>query len=880
MSYEGQPQETISPASEKKVNGKFVLALKKSRHLVQFLFILIGLAVTLAAFLTLQSLISGMVQDEKGRVSQDFVESVVEDFQKLSQPLHNASDLIALSGSTKVSDIRPILEKKTYDTPAFIQMIWFYKEPDRGWTYSSVHSNAGGYDDSHMIKPDANVLRQLIQQNVMKSENIKKVVGLGRDQIKDVRQSPKIASAPFYMARAVEAGHEDKGMLLAVIDMAQFYREAWIREHRHVAAMNVSDIDDNKILFMFESSFLDDLQNKDSVQNYEFPFAGQNLEISGVFVQDPRMNFLAVFPYTVGVFGLLLVFAGAFYIRNQRKQADVLEGLNVELENKNKALSDEMDAREKLLGEMQQADQDSRAVIDAVSDVILECDDRGAIVFLNKAWRGFTGFEVEQTMGQKLSQLLHPNDQAQVEKDFSALVDGELKNLHMFTQVRAIDGGFKAVELDVKIVSHAGSNARRIIGTLSDIEERRKVERALSDAEKKYRDIVQRAAGGIFQLTAEGLYLSINPAMARILGYSSSDEMLREVKNANEQLYVDFAARRSFYEALLNTDEVKSHEVQMRRKDGSIIWVSETVGAVKDDAGQLLFIEGSIEDITKRKESEIAINEAKVHSDLANRAKSEFLSNMSHELRTPLNSIIGFSEMIKNEVFGPVGKKEYWDYAADIYDSGQKLLRVINEILDISKIEAGERQLNEGVVNIKNTVDSALHLLETKIENGQMTITKALDGIPDVIGEELAFKQILVNLLSNAVKYTPDKGRITISGHIGRQNRLHISITDTGVGLDEFEIQKALSPFGQVDSELSRSGSGTGLGLTLVDALVKLHGGEFELFSKKGIGTTATIIIPEDRLVQEKARKNSVEDPVDDVLNERRVGADDRRENT
>lgn len=135
-----------------------------------------------------------------------------------------------------------------------------------------------------------------------------------------------------------------------------------------------------------------------------------------------------------------------------------------------------------------------------------------------------------------------------------------------------------------------------------------------------------------------------------------------------------------------------------------------------------------------------------------------------------------------------------------------------------------------------------------------------MDDVPDIIGEELALKQIVMNLLSNAVKFTPDKGRITISAHVNRDGRLHLSITDTGIGLDEYEIKKALSPFGQVDNELSRSGSGTGLGLTLVDALVKLHGGEFELFSQKGIGTTATIILPADRVARkEKSEKKQPE---------------------
>ena len=324
--------------------------------------------------------------------------------------------------------------------------------------------------------------------------------------------------------------------------------------------------------------------------------------------------------------------------------------------------------------------------------------------------------------------------------------------------------------------------------------------------------------------------------------------MLREVKNANESLYNDTAARQAFIQELSAVQNSVHHETQMTRKDGEVIWVSESARAVRDENGQLLFIEGSIEDITERKKSELTIREAKIQSDLANRAKSEFLSNMSHELRTPLNSIIGFSEMIKNEVFGPVGQKAYWEYAKDIHESGQGLLRVINEILDISRIEAGERQLNESMVNIRETVTACLCLLEHKLSNNNLTVTVALDDAPNVVGEELSIKQIVMNLLSNAIKFTPEDGRITISSTIDNEGRFHLSISDTGIGLDDEGIEKAMSPFGQVNSDLNRSGSGTGLGLTLVHSLVKLHGGEFELFSQKGIGTTATIILPASRI--------------------------------
>lgn len=249
-----------------------------------------------------------------------------------------------------------------------------------------------------------------------------------------------------------------------------------------------------------------------------------------------------------------------------------------------------------------------------------------------------------------------------------------------------------------------------------------------------------------------------------------------------------------------------------------------------------------------------------MNSDLANRAKSEFLANMSHELRTPLNSIIGFSEMIREEIHGALEQRDYWEYAKDINDSGQRLLQVINEILDISKIEAGERELKESQVNVNKVAMTCVDLLAGKIDSGDLTVVNHLAGMPDLIGEELSIKQILMNLLSNAVKFTPKGGRVSMSYEVDRSGALHVSITDTGIGLDDEEIQRALSPFGQADNELSREGSGTGLGLTLVDALLKIHGAEFDLVSQKGIGTTATAIFPKERVVVKKSKAKPVED--------------------
>ena len=247
---------------------------------------------------------------------------------------------------------------------------------------------------------------------------------------------------------------------------------------------------------------------------------------------------------------------------------------------------------------------------------------------------------------------------------------------------------------------------------------------------------------------------------------------------------------------------------------------------------------------------------AMANSEIANRAKTEFLANMSHELRTPLNAIIGFAEIIKDEVLGPLENKQYWEYAKDIHESGRGLLGIINEILDVARIEAGERHLNEGVVVLSRLAGSCVEFMAPKIEEKNLNLKNQMeDADIEIMAEERAMKQIIINLLSNAVKFTPEGGRITLAYEAEAGQPLRLSITDTGAGMESADIEKALSAFGQIETAHSRSGSGAGLGLTLVNALVKLHGGTMEIFSQKGIGTTVTVQLPAKRFIGEAKKK-------------------------
>lgn len=260
------------------------------------------------------------------------------------------------------------------------------------------------------------------------------------------------------------------------------------------------------------------------------------------------------------------------------------------------------------------------------------------------------------------------------------------------------------------------------------------------------------------------------------------------------------------------------------------------------------------EEISHRKRIESELRAAKEQAEVANRTKSEFLTMISHELRTPLNAVIGFAEMTIYEVVGPVGDKKYREYGEDIRRSGLHLLSLINNILDLSKVEAKKFELTEEEVDIAEIIEETLSMLRDKAEGAGITIkTKIANSFPLVNGDARSMKQIFINLLSNAVKFTSRDGQIVVGAKIDSRGRFVASVSDDGIGIAKSDQARVFQPFTQADSSLARQYEGTGLGLPLTKSLVELHGGELKLTSAVGAGTTVKVILPKERVVARKA---------------------------
>ena len=410
-------------------------------------------------------------------------------------------------------------------------------------------------------------------------------------------------------------------------------------------------------------------------------------------------------------------------------------------------------------------------------------------------------------------------------------------------------------------------------------------------SEEKFRTLVQSQRDLICQTLTDGTVLFANDAYCRFFG-----KTLAELVGSN---FLDLIPEEQHEMAMADHSAftpdrpTAMQENDAIRADGELRHFQWSNSAVFDDAGHPTMFFSIGHDITKRKRAEEALRKtrdelerrveertaelseanvrltheigehklteealimAKEQADFANRAKSEFLANMSHELRTPLNAIIGFSDVMKNNMFGPVGNPKYVEYVNDINASGSHLLELITDILDLSKIDAGKNELHEENIDVSKALGSCLTLVkERAAEAGVEIECDTASNLPALLADERKLKQILINLLSNAIKFTPSGGKVAIKIWPHAVDGYVFQIADTGIGIALADFPKALTPFQQIDSDLNRKYEGSGLGLPLTKALVELHGGSLEMESEVGVGTTVTVRFPAERIVLETA---------------------------
>jgi PAS domain S-box-containing protein len=513
--------------------------------------------------------------------------------------------------------------------------------------------------------------------------------------------------------------------------------------------------------------------------------------------------------------------------------------------------------------ELRRSDAQFRSLLSNIPGTVYRCvnDTDWTPIFLSgdvEAVSGYTADAFHSKQAPAFSRLVHPDDLGVVDRAVGMAL---AKHTAFDIEYRIIhrDGRERWVHERGRGVYSEDGRLLHLDGCMFDITERKQAEAALAAAldsmgasERQFRSLTASLPGAVYRCKLDANWTSVfmSDAMEEISGYR-----VAELAEGGSVRYGDLiepedrAVCDPIVLATVARGEPFVVEYRVRRKDGAVRWVQERGRGVPGPDGRPMFLDGVIFDITDRKAAEAELLRIKDHAEAANRAKSEFLAMMSHELRTPLNAIIGFSEVVIEEMYGPIGNGRYRDYLRDIRASGTHLLDLINDILDLSKAEAGQIELHESVIDVADLIDHSVSLVALRARQaGVVIVTDVARDLPRLRADERKVRQALLNLMTNAVKFTPSGGQVQVRARHA-DNVLRLEVEDTGICMSRADIPRALSPFVQIDSAINRRQAGTGLGLPLTKRLVEAHGATFDLKSEIGVGTAVTVVFPADRLV-------------------------------
>jgi len=376
--------------------------------------------------------------------------------------------------------------------------------------------------------------------------------------------------------------------------------------------------------------------------------------------------------------------------------------------------------------------------------------------------------------------------------------------------------------------------------------------------DREHRLILETLPDGVVTLDREGRILAANTKAAQLLGLEAG-----AASSGSFQQLLIAEHRREFLEALAsvaveseargNAGSAAALELALQDRDGGVLPIDVTVGACWSDSQP--FVAAIIRDARRRQLVETQLRSETARAEAANRAKTRFLQTMSHELRTPLNAIIGFSDVIREELHGPISNPHYRDYAGNISDSGSLLLDMITQLLDLSQIDESRLDIAARALDVGGLIAEAVEAVRPRAESGEISLTwrtgdGSANGLPVLLGDRLRLKQVLLNLLSNAVKFTPAGGQVELVAGRAADRSLVITVADTGVGIAKEEIEAALEPFEHVGRTKRHPSEGAGVGLALSKALCELHDGTLVVESEPGEGTKVTLRLPAERLVE------------------------------
>ena len=505
-------------------------------------------------------------------------------------------------------------------------------------------------------------------------------------------------------------------------------------------------------------------------------------------------------------------------------------------------VTEQKEAERKLREKTEELDRFFTAAI----DLLCIADADGCFRRLNPEWEVVLGYPLADLEGRRFLDLVHPDDLQDTLSAMGNLASGSAV-INFVNRYRRSDGTYRWIEWR----SYPSENL--IYAAARDITERKKADEALRKSEEKYRDIFERAVEGIFQSTPDGRFLSVNPSFAGMLGYESPEELINGLVNIPEQMYVHPEERVFFKDALGKSGSVVvGFEHELRRKDGSVIWVSTNAGAVRDGDGTILYYEGTSEDVTERKEAEKEIRrlnedlerrvrERTAQLEAANKELEAFSYSVSHDLRAPLRAIDGYARII-TEDYAPLLDAEGMRVCGVVQENARRMGQLIDDLLSFSRLSRAAMQWL--LIDMGTLADSVFHEVTTPETRGRIEFRA--DHLPGAPGDPTLIRQVWTNLLSNAVKFTSKREKAVIEvGSLSGEDEITYFVRDNGAGFDMRYVEKLFGVFQRLHSE--REFEGTGVGLAIVQRVIQRHGGRVWAEGEEGRGAAFFFTLPAKR---------------------------------
>lgn len=490
-------------------------------------------------------------------------------------------------------------------------------------------------------------------------------------------------------------------------------------------------------------------------------------------------------------------------------------------------------------------EDDLKHFTDMSHDAMALVSNDGKFIIVNQTFRNILGFDDKQISGFDFSDMVLPDDRPVVKNFFRDLSSDKVnlsEDKARDMEVRMLDSSGKILCMDWRLKSAGG----KTYCSGRDLTSIKKQEADLKSRERQLSEAESIGHMGNWHWDMGDSSISFSEEIYRIFGVDSN-EFHPTLDNLGKWIHKRDIGRllQAFQRAMLEKNDYDM-EFRVVRRSGEVRYVSCQGRCEKDEEDEVIGLFGIMQDITERTLYEINLRKAKEAAERAYAAKSQFLANMSHELRTPLNAIIGFSEMMQRQLLGPIGTEKYLEYIGGIKESGEHLLDLISDILNMSKIEAGKYDLDLERFNISKVINMATQMVNSKARDAGLSLSaKIEDEELVIVADRRAVMQIILNLLSNSVKFTSPKGFVKIEC-FSKKEQVYIKVSDNGIGIPANKLNNITRPFEQVSSHYTREYEGSGLGLAITKELVEMHGGALSIDSEIDAGTTVTIKLPVD----------------------------------